>query len=637
MMLKFPSRSTNLLGPLATLLGVSLLTSMQVDLRLSPFVASFASFLVLWFSDRATGHTQLWSSRLWQIYVLATSSVLALLFSQLVFEQFNSETIRFCTVHGMLVGSAFLALYYGDEQRLHGEESLSGGSTIWNRALIITLQILILRVISNFLIELISEEAYYWKYSENLALSYLDHPPLVAWCIRAGELLFGTTEFGVRSVGILCWLGVVYFTVKITRSVFPHASLPHVVMIATLLPFPLSIGFFMTPDTPLALAWSATLFFLYQVFFEDKKKSWFGVGISLGCALLAKYPAVLLGIGIPLFMAVDRDSRRHFLSPLPYLAAMIALCIFSPVVVWNYQNSWASFAFQSTRRFSAEKEFSTHIWFLFLVLSLTPIGAKILFDSVKGLKKNIDGLGSTRDFNLSGRIFLFISIFTFVPVFAFGYASLSQEIKVNWLGPATLVCIPLFAYTISSPSLQRRYLIQWSALGVLFSTVLHVAVFLLVIGLPGVSPPKAFRKFTGWEELAQVVESKRHEIAVSTRLPVFVAGGDSHYVASELGFYRKKIALEARLEPPQPSQGRELFNKQSLMYSFWTHPADLQGSTIITVSRTENDLNDSELAKYFQRLDPLERIEIKREGKPLATFFMRVGFNYTSFVQESEK
>ena len=622
--------------PLLSLLGVSIITSLQLDLRIAPLIGACTAFFVLWFSDRASGRTVSWSSRCWHIYVLAISSMLSLLFSQFVFECVKSELLRAISLHGALVGCAFGALYYGDTQQSQKNEDQPLDSVSFKRGLIVTIHILALRFLSTFLIELISEEAYYWKYSENLALSYLDHPPLVAWCIRAGELLFGTTEFGVRSVGIICWLGLVFFTGKITRAVFPDSSFYHVIMVATLLPFPLSIGFFMTPDTPLALAWSATLFFLYQVFFQNKKASWIGVGISLGFALLAKYPAVLLGLGIPLFMSCDKRSRQWFLSPLPYLAAILALCIFSPVLVWNYQNNWASFAFQSTRRFSAEKEFSTHIWCAFLLLSLTPLGVRALYESVVGCWGNRINVPSQNGFNLSGRILLFIGIFTSVPILAFGYASFSQEIKVNWLGPATLATIPLFTYTVSSPIIRKRYLHQWVWLGVVVSITLYSTISLLAVGIPGISPPKAFRKFTGWEELARTVEIKRREVQMNTQTPTYVAGGDSHYVASELGFYGKKFASEGEKSLPPRTEGRNLFQKPSLMFSFWTHPESLQGSTIITVSRTENDLKDSELAAYFSRLDPIERIEIKREGKPLSTFFMRIGFNYASPVRDGK-
>ena len=48
-------------------------------------------------------------------------------------------------------------------------------------------------------VELLPEETYYWNYSQHLALGYLDHPPMVAWLIRAGTTLFGDHAFGVRA------------------------------------------------------------------------------------------------------------------------------------------------------------------------------------------------------------------------------------------------------------------------------------------------------------------------------------------------------------------------------------------------------------------------------------------------------
>ena len=47
------------------------------------------------------------------------------------------------------------------------------------------------------------DEAYYWQWSKNLAWGYYDHPPLVAFIIRAGTAIFGDTSFGVRFVPLL--------------------------------------------------------------------------------------------------------------------------------------------------------------------------------------------------------------------------------------------------------------------------------------------------------------------------------------------------------------------------------------------------------------------------------------------------
>ena len=40
-----------------------------------------------------------------------------------------------------------------------------------------------LRLIYINFVPLVPQEAYYWKYAKNLALSYFDHPPMTAYII----------------------------------------------------------------------------------------------------------------------------------------------------------------------------------------------------------------------------------------------------------------------------------------------------------------------------------------------------------------------------------------------------------------------------------------------------------------------
>jgi len=54
-----------------------------------------------------------------------------------------------------------------------------------------------------------SDEAYYWSYSQRLDWGYLDHPPMIAVLIKLGSSLFGG-ELGVRIVPILLSVSSVY-------------------------------------------------------------------------------------------------------------------------------------------------------------------------------------------------------------------------------------------------------------------------------------------------------------------------------------------------------------------------------------------------------------------------------------------
>src|ERR1700751_219090 len=52
-------------------------------------------------------------------------------------------------------------------------------------------------------IDLRVDEAYYWTWSKENLISYLDHPPMIAWLIRLSTSVFGDTNFGVRFPALL--------------------------------------------------------------------------------------------------------------------------------------------------------------------------------------------------------------------------------------------------------------------------------------------------------------------------------------------------------------------------------------------------------------------------------------------------
>src|ERR1019366_4606950 len=68
-----------------------------------------------------------------------------------------------------------------------------------------------------------------------------------------------------------------------------------------------------------------------------------------GLALLSKYLGVFVFAGVGLFLLTSRPHRRWLGTPGPWLGALLAALVFMPVVVWNAQHGWASFAFQGRR------------------------------------------------------------------------------------------------------------------------------------------------------------------------------------------------------------------------------------------------------------------------------------------------
>src|ERR1700744_1258593 len=101
-----------------------------------------------------------------------------------------------------------------------------------------------MRLIFAGVIDLRTDEAYYWTWSKENVLSFLDHPPMIAWFIRFGTAIFGDTNLGVRFAGILAMLVTQLLLADIVRRVthdvravvivllFPEAALLYGLLMA---------------------------------------------------------------------------------------------------------------------------------------------------------------------------------------------------------------------------------------------------------------------------------------------------------------------------------------------------------------------------------------------------------------------
>jgi hypothetical protein len=65
--------------------------------------------------------------------------------------------------------------------------------------------------------------------------------------------------------------------------------------------------------------------------------------------MYAKYTTVFLGAGIVMWLALSPTHRRWLLNPWPYLGGVLSIALFVPVLAWNAEREWASFAYQASR------------------------------------------------------------------------------------------------------------------------------------------------------------------------------------------------------------------------------------------------------------------------------------------------
>ena len=200
-----------------------------------------------------------------------------------------------------------------------------------------------------------ADEAYYWVWSRALAPGYLDHPPMVALWIAAGTALLGDSPLGIRLLSPLAAAIGSLLLAQAARDLLPGiqaerdraAVLAPALLNATLL---FGVGaVILTPDTPLLLYWTAALCALGRLHATGDGRWWYAAGTAAGLALASKYTAALMAPGILLWVAAIPALRPWLRRPPIWLAGLLALALFSPVLLWNAQHDWVSFLKQAGR------------------------------------------------------------------------------------------------------------------------------------------------------------------------------------------------------------------------------------------------------------------------------------------------
>ena len=465
-------------------------------------------------------------------------------------------------------------------------------------------------------VELLPEETYYWNYARHLDIGYLDHPPLVAWLIRMGTFVIGDTELGVRIGAIGCGAATSLFLYRLTRNLFGDACALWALALAQVLPFFFLSGLLMTPDAPLTAAWAASLYYLERALIGGQARAWVWAGVSMGVGLISKYTIGLLGISAFLFMLSDPPSRRWFGRLPPYASVLVAAAIFAPVIVWNAEHEWASFAFQTARRLAEPARFSLHRLIASALVLLTPTGFAAALSVLRGCWSR-------------GGAWRWLRFALLLPMAVFAVFSLRHDVKLDWTGAAWIAALPMMAFglqeAIAGRAGGRRWLrIAWPATSILLLLLYGAGLLYLTRGIPGVG----YSEHTewapvGWRSFARQIDGVSDALRNETGDDVLVVGLDRYAIASELAFYSRDQARAVA-----HTAGGHLFGGMGLMYERWFPPSAEAGRTLLLVSFDPADLAEDRLGGRVGRLEPVQQGLVMHDGVVVRRYAYRVAHDY---------
>jgi 4-amino-4-deoxy-L-arabinose transferase-like glycosyltransferase len=341
-----------------------------------------------------------------------------------------------------------------------------------------------LRLTYASLLDLRTDEAYYWTWSKENVLSFLDHPPMIAWFIRFGTAIFGDTNLGVRFAGIVAMLVTQLLLADIVRRV-TH-DLRAVVIVLLLPEAALYYGLLMakvSPDVALIPFATAMVWALIRLWESNDARWWLAAGVFGGLALLSKFTAVMLIPAVLAFMLVPDWRWRWLRSPYPWLAALIAIALFLPILIWNAGHDWASFRFQFVRATA------THGWSLRTVGDF--IGLQFGLVGFISLPVVLSALALTawRGYRRFDAVAILLSTCVIVPFGYFFWRSLTLRVGDTW--PMFMWPIGFAAAAINITMLRRegrpamvKSAVSWSSAAIASGIAFVVVVFFYYIVTP---------------------------------------------------------------------------------------------------------------------------------------------------------
>jgi 4-amino-4-deoxy-L-arabinose transferase-like glycosyltransferase len=353
-------------------------------------------------------------------------------------------------------------------------------------------------------VPLAPDEAYYWVWSRALSPGYPDHPPMVALWIRLGTAVAGDGALGVR---LLAPLAMALASLLLADAANRLLGRPGIGWRAAALlnATPLfGVGsVLMTPDAPLLAFWTGSLWALARLLDSADRRWWFAAGLFAGLAMVSKYTAALLWLGIGAWLVLTPSMRPWLRRGEPWLAALVGVAVFLPVLLWDASHGWVSFVRQGGRIGVFAPSHALRFLGELLGGQIALISPLVFAFLIGGIVKAARQAWHTRD-----PAWTLLALLALPGVAVFVQHALGDRVQGNW--PAVIYPAAAVAAAGLETTLWRRLTAPALGLGLGMSLLLYAQATLWLAPLTARSDPIAVQ-LAGWNAFANQVDRVRQQ------------------------------------------------------------------------------------------------------------------------------
>jgi 4-amino-4-deoxy-L-arabinose transferase-like glycosyltransferase len=435
------------------------------------------------------------------------------------------------------------------------------------------------------------DEAYYWEWSRHLAAGYVDHPPAIAYLVRAAVQVLGRTPFAIHAVAVVLSFATSLALFTLAREVTGRdEAAAGAVLVYAIVPVFAAGALLATPDAPLFLCWVMTLVWTWRAARAGGWSRWLLAGVWLGLGLQSKYAAAVLPLSAGVWLWARRARLPHPGWRGPAAAVACGLVIFSPVIWWNARHHWVSFALTAlgTSRWTEQSNAPQFLAAQFLY------AGPLLFPAMLAAL----GAAAWRGAGARDPGWSFLAAAGWPIVLGAGAGSLFVSAKPHWTAPGYLAgAVALGALATETPGKPgpgtRRPLVR---LVLVPSVILAACFYALPLLTAPVVPPQLdpAANYYGWDRAGpEILAIARRE----SRRPFFIAS-DWYQVMAPFDFSTGGRA------PATTITGDD-------QYRLWTPLSAYRGWDGLFV-RDSRQTYDVDLAQVCGALEPAGSVPLRR-------------------------
>ena len=197
-------------------------------------------------------------------------------------------------------------------------------------------------------------------YGREWQLGYDKLPPLPWWLVEIAYRAVGRdfAYYALAQIAVLTALWLVFLTAR--PIVGPTGALAAILIVDGLHYLNYTAAKF-NHDVIQLPFWALAGYAFHAALRRGRLIHWALLGLAIGLSLWSKYFVLVLAVPLTVFLVADRDARKSFVTPGPYIALAVAAIVMAPHLLWLVANDFLPFRYAEARA-AVARSFVDHIF-----------------------------------------------------------------------------------------------------------------------------------------------------------------------------------------------------------------------------------------------------------------------------------